>query len=458
VVATPIAYIAVDETADLYPVLISIQEQGFALNAPPEMQSWFAENGLSVVEQPVHRVLEQLSQSSEVEERWIFMVQVNGESPSRYTAQREGLISFLATLQDPNILLITDAAQYRMLQPEILQNPTQWSVVSRQLLQDIHPTRLLMFQKTQLVGDKDRQLYSANPAWAEAIEVVSSSRKRALSQAQLKNVMVGTQFLVHLARTAGIHPAQAILMQHGLPVHVACSDQSISHAIEKVIFQSSPLTPGGTLVVSHPLPIETYRKVAQSGIQVVLATSWEEQTLSEARKGVIPVMFHLERLQISHTGITPMNTDTVLAHSGDIDARQVSWQTAQKPTEAEMLDLEIAVVLAEHLPQCATVLVHDQQTLAVSGGMVVPQEAVDYCLKREAGETLGAVCVLSGEVFSQQLFNALIQARVAGVLFLNPVDFPPEVLETLKNIPFFVGTYTETGMSQILQQVGVRHG
>jgi hypothetical protein len=122
------------------------------------------------------------------------------------------------------------------------------------------------------------------------------------------------------------------------------------------------------------------------------------------------------------------------------------------------VDLEIGIVLAEAMAECSAVIVKDQKTLAVASGMVLPVEAVDYALGHIAGESEGAVCVLTGEVYSDHLFNALIQARIAGVLLLNGSPLPQPLVDSLKKLPFFAGTYTDQGINPVLQHAGVRHG
>lgn len=455
--ATRIAYVAVDDTTDLAPTVLSLQEQGFDFNGPEEMAPWFEAQRVPLAVQPVAQALTALSQEpGEIERIFILCGSANGrllDVESRIL--RESLVTYLLAAQDSEGLLVTHPAQYRLLQPEVLGNREHWSKLAKQLLQDIQPALILPLRHSQNVGFAERSLYSNNPAWIDAIEVLSES---ALSRAQFKNVLAGTQILIQLARTPDVRPAQAILMHHGLPVHVACVETQIEDAVNQVLFQDSPLTPGGTLLVSHPLSLETMQRAVEAGISVVVTTQWDEDTLKQAPSMLTPVLFHLERLLMSHNHLIPMGANAVGLQPSTIDARQVIWQTEQKPTAAQLMDLEIGVAVIENLMDCAAVLVQNQNSLAIASGRVLPMEAVDYCLGRVAGETKDAVCVLTGEVYSEHVFNALIQARVAGVLMVNAGALPMPLRQSLKNLPFFVGTYTETGMSRVLEQAGVRHG
>lgn len=456
------AYIAVDEPVDLHPLVLSLQEQGFDFNAPPQMQPWFGNHNIPVTVKPVLEAIAELSagEKNALEQTLhLFVVHMSAARQDVYTAQREALTSFLMTLPHPHILLVTEPGQYQFLQPEVLQNASHWPLLSRQLMQDVKPYGMLRCMQTQVGNDEKRRLYSSNPVWAQSLEILlPQPAESGLSPAQLHNLLGGSYLLVHMARTMGLNPHQAILMQHGLPVQAVCNPQSIREAVTQAVFKNSVLTPGGTLVVSEALDDETCRIIDEVGIQTVLSTSWDAALLSGFRHRFTPVAFHLERLQISHTMLEQLNASTLQVQSDAIDARQVMWHTTHKPGEKQRMDLEMGVVIAESLPQCGAVFVKNQSTLAVASGMAVPLEAVDYCLNREAGETKDAVCVLTGEVFTQQVFDALIQARVAGVLFLSPVSIPAQVLDSFKNTPFFVGHYTEDGVSHLLQQVGVRHG
>jgi hypothetical protein len=91
-------------------------------------------------------------------------------------------------------------------------------------------------------------------------------------------------------------------------------------------------------------------------------------------------------------------------------------------------------------------------------GHALPVDAAELAISHASGETDGAVCVVTGDVLSPSLLDILIQARVAGVLFYHAEGYDEVTLKTLKDLPFFVGCYTEPEGVQALQPAGVRHG
>ncbi len=456
---TKAAYIAVEDTTDLAPTLLSLQEQGFHFNGPERMAAWFKESGLLFQPQEIPAFMERYSQSVSANSQWVAILHGLSKKETSFQAQREALTSFLASLADPNMLLITHPGQYNLLQPENIQDDGHWTKISKRLLQNIFPSQMLLLQKKMCLGDKNHVLYTHNPGWLEALEVLPHTAPYKLSEGHLKSVLVGTQLLIQLGRTQSIAPGQVILLQHGLPVQVACTEKAIGEAVDHVLSQNSLLVGGGVLVVSHPLSPAVLQKVAASGIQAVVATAWEPESLQVAQALLLPVQFHLNRLHLADSLLIPMGGQSCQFQITTIDAHQVAWQTPHKPTNKQLLDLEMGVVLAEPVSPCAAVMIQNQKTLAVSGSMALPIEAVEYCISTSSGETEGAVCVITGEIYDEALIHLLVQSRIAGVLFLNTAGYSPEMVQRFRKLPIFVGTYTEQGMREVLHQVGgVRHG
>lgn len=461
--ATKTATIAVEDPSTLDTLPAYLAEQGFQLKGPEELAPWFESRSLPFQAEPLSQILGTVAETLPINDEacHIFVLPPSNNESLLMRAQKQALLSYLLTLQNDALMIVTHPSQYtRLKQPHLLEDRLQWEALCRQFRQNIAPGTLLTLQKSYCPGQAEEAdaLYSINPAWSESLRVMEGAEGATLTQGQLKNALTGTQLLIQLARTQGIKPVQSLLMQHGWPVHVACVNEHIAEALEHVLFQDSSLTPGGTLIVSHPLPVDTLRRVAQTGIQVVVSPQWEDAGLTEARPALTPVLFEMSRLQLSDTSLVPVSANSLLIQSRSIDARQIAWQTPQKPTDSQLLDLETGVALAEILPECSAVLIREQRSLAIACGMAMPMAAVDFCLAQTAGDTEGAVCVLSGEVYADHVFNALVQARVAGVLFLNTAQFPAPLVNSLRKLPFFAGTYAEFGLSKALEQMGVRYG
>lgn len=453
-----IAYVAVDDPVDLAPTLWSLQKMGFDFKCPEFMVAWFEAQNLPYTLQPMDELLCELADPTLASTDWIFFLYSQGLQRLGIAAQRNAIVGYLLTLQAANTLVVTQPHYYRLLRPEILSDKSQWTVLSRQFFQDIRSYQMLFLQRTHCAGDIDRPLYANNPAWAESIEILAAPPQGKLTSYQMSNVLWGTHFLIQLVRTEGIHPHQAILLQHGHPVHVACSAEGIQQAVAHVLFQEGPLTPGGTLIVSDALSAGLIQQIAQAHLSVVVSTHWDPKTLSNLPPTLTPVAFHLNLLQMSHTHLLPIGPNTLLFQSNAVDARQVVWHTLQKPNAGQRVDLEMGLALVESMTGCAVAIIRQQRSLAFSSGMATPAEAVDYCLKRISGEATDAVCILAGETLTPDVLDALVQARIAGLLLYNDQALPEAMIAQLQTQPLFIGSFRVTAMNHVLENVGIRHG
>jgi hypothetical protein len=188
---TKMAYISVDDPVDLAPTVMSLYEAGFHFNISPEMKPWFELQNVPVSEKPISNMLENLFEEPvPSSEAWVFILHSKSGQMHDMVPQRTALISYLASLDNPNILLATHPGQYQLLNPEMIADKSKRHLLSRQLLQDIAPDGVLMLKQTHSPGDIERPLYSSNPAWIEAIEMFTTASRPDLTQIQLKNVPI----------------------------------------------------------------------------------------------------------------------------------------------------------------------------------------------------------------------------------------------------------------------------
>ncbi len=446
-------YISVDDPAELAPSLQSLHEQGFRFNGPEALAVWFAAQGLPFTSLPVPDFIIQLSEAPFGS--WV--VVLNTSHPERQPLHA-ALMAYLLSDDHSQHLLLTRPVQYALLQPELLLDPEQRLMMARQLRQDVRPHQLLMLQQPTGNPDFCESLYSINPAWAESVELLSEASAQSLSAMQRQDILRGTEAWIQIARTAGVHPVQVLLMHHGVPVQVTCHPDSLTEALHNALFQHPTLTPGATLITSHPIETGHLELIRQTGVAVVVSPRWNGDVLSQLGSTIIPVRFNLERLQITAGQLSSISSATVQYAFRGVDDRHLTWKTTQKPDESQLVDLELAVILVEGQSGASVVLVRQQQTLAVATGMPHPMEALEFALNRASGETAEAVCVIVGATFPDAMCNALSQAGISNVVLLTDVADPLAQVNAPEKLPFALGVYAETGIGQVLQSVGVRHG
>lgn len=388
-------------------------------------------------------------------DHWIWITISHSNSPAKtddttatVRAQRNALLAYWLSLpesQPLQPLVISHPNQLNVLEPALIFDEQRWGQLCTQLAQSVTTDPLLMLRPLPLNGLSDATLFSTTPGWPEALTFHTAHCQQAPSPESFsqhwQNALSATTCWLQLAQSEALSPYQYILTQGGLPVQVLCTAQSLQDSIQKMMTTNATLLPGASLLVSQPLSAELLSVLDPLDLQQVIAPHWSQEVLAQRNWSFMPVTFDIDHLKVGTLMLHPWSPHSVSLQSMAQETRQLHWMTPHKPDQSTLQDIELGLIVSDMLYGSAALLIGQEHVVAIAHGHPTCDLAVEAALAQVAGETQDLVCVLQGPRITRSTLNALIQARVKGVLMLSPPQLPQRDLMSFVHLDFFMGTY-----------------
>jgi phosphoribosylaminoimidazolecarboxamide formyltransferase/IMP cyclohydrolase len=154
---------------------------------------------------------------------------------------------------------------------------------------------------------------------------------------------------------------------------------------------------GGIVSLTHPIDRATAERLVETFLEVVIAPAVDDDALAVlATKKALRVLA-LPGLVAAHAGPPPLRLRSVaggllVQREDTIDVRAAAAKvvTRRSPTAQELLDLELAQVLAKHVRSNAIVLVRDGASVGIGGGQTSRVEAARQACTRARERAQGA--------------------------------------------------------------------
>ena len=230
----------------------------------------------------------------------------------------------------------------------------------------------------------------------------------------------------------------ALIVKHLNPCGVA-SGTTLAHAIEKSKRCDPRSHFGGVIAVNTCLTVETAQDIAEDFAEIVIAPEYEPEALEILKKSknlrilkTKKSASHAYEIKGLQTGILVQEKDTRIT-----PVSELATVTIQKPTAAQLQDLELAWTVCAHVKSNAITLVKDGILIGVGAGQMSRIDSAELAVSKaqyHGHELQGAVAASDAFFPFPDTVELLAKTGIKAVVAPKGAKRDSEVVEAANTL------------------------